>query len=85
MGEIGGYQLHLYCDHPNHSYGDSGSRFEEFYGARSLTQARRTAHRQGWRMRRDLPVTDNGTEPAWHCSDCVNLPAPAVTTPEEAP
>jgi len=88
MGEVGGYQLHLYCDHPKHDATNYRSPyvsgFGEFYGARSLTQARRSAHRAGWRKRSRLSVT-NGIEPAWACPDCVNLIAPIEPEPREEP
>jgi hypothetical protein len=63
---VGGYELHLYCDHKDHTHAgmvESESNRQEAYsyyiatspgqfGGNDYGEARRTARRQGWHMGR---------------------------------
>lgn len=76
MGEVGGYQLHLYCDHPKHDHTSLRpyrTGFGEFFGARSLTDARKAANKEGWRKRPQMDVADIGNDPAWVCPACAKI------------
>lgn len=74
MAEVGGYNLHIYCDHPKCS--DPTKKFPEWrprsvgeFGGNNLQEARREARRAGWRIDRTLPVGE-GIPPAWICPLC---------------
>lgn len=77
MGEIGGYELHLYCDSVEcvEEFTEYGRVFRDaaVFTGRNVTEARREARKCGWRMTRSEGHLYEGTEPRWHCPGCVNL------------
>ena len=77
MSVVGGYVLHLYCDHPAHRAVDE--HMAEF-GGKDSAQAWRDAKRHGWRrLRRRTPEgTAVPGSPETHCPLCAR-------TPERAP
>lgn len=76
MGEVGGYVLDLYCDHPRHPPGDA---MDQFAGVRNRRDAVREAKDAGWKQSGLLPLRGPTSPPAWVCPKCAPLP---VTTPE---
>jgi hypothetical protein len=70
MGQVGGYNLHLYCDGPGHPHRGffAPGRHNAWpspteYDGDNLTQCLREARRDGWIFRRKGPggaVPDNG-------------------------
>ena len=70
MGEVGGYDLHVYCDVPGCPPVWEGGVPQpgEFFGV-NLRSARREARRSGWKMSRGEVI--HGCEPAWRCPSCV--------------
>ena len=86
MGEVGGYQLHLYCDVPDcPRVWDGGVKQPGEFMASTLMKTRTVARKNGWKMGEGNIVT--GCDPAWRCPPCVKAGrrVPIDGTPGEAP